>query len=67
MQDDMQSAKPNDLPSNGNHNNHNRPVQFQKTFNWTRLSAFGKHVMHGYGRIFEKPPWGDEGQRIKAS
>lgn len=45
-----------------------RPVvRFRKTFHWTGLSAFSKHVIHECGKIFERPPWDDEDWRIKAS
>ena len=63
--DDMHTEKPNPAREDGTSNH--RTVHFQKTFHWTGLSAFSKHVIHECGKIFEKPPWADDDRQIKAS
>lgn len=54
-------------PSHPNGNPNHRPLQFHKTFNWTRLTAFSRHVIHDCGKIFVKPAWPEESPRLRAS
>ena len=33
-----------------------RDVHFHKNFDWTRLSGFGKRLIHGCGKFLERRP-----------